>query len=276
MSLADQQGETPRPAGEELFEAVRVEIEEMDMLLEGVSEASVQLRELRQELDALDRARQVAGNLLDCVLLQLKIESNGNRWMDNGSKGWATAEDVRTYLERLGRNLSIGVDQVEAEFTQVRDATNRLRLLPAATVFSSLERAVRDAAQSLHKEVMFESFGGANRLDAHVLAALRDAVLHALGNPFATASAKPQERLAAKKPAQGRVELRVEQRGTRVAFLCHDDGRGIDVEAVRQVAIRRGLVAASDVASLGLDEAVKIIMKGGVNTNGAAEEVSVP
>src|SRR5260370_12854629 len=177
MSLADQQGETPRPAGEELFEAVRVEIEEMDMLLEGVSEASVQLRALRQELDTLDRARQLAGNLLDCVSLQLKIETNGNRWMDNGSKVRTTAEDLRTYLERLGRNLSIGVDQVEAEFTQVRDATNRLRLLPAATVFSSLERAVRDAAQSLHKEVMFESFGGANRLDAHVLAALRDALL---------------------------------------------------------------------------------------------------
>jgi len=82
----------------------------------------------------------------------------------------------------LGRNLSIGLDQVEAEFAQVRDATNRLRLLPAATVFSSLERAVRDAAQSLHKEVMFESFGGANRLDAHVLAALRDALLHVVRN----------------------------------------------------------------------------------------------
>src|SRR5258708_1723724 len=273
-SLADPQGETPRPAGEELFETVRVEIEEMDMLVEGVSEASVQLRALRQELDTLDRARQLAGNLLDCVSLQLKIETNGNRWMDNGSKVRTTAEDLRTYLERLGRNLSIGLDQVEAEFAQVRDATNRLRLLPAATVFSSLERAVRDAAQSLHKEVMFEWFGGANRLDAHVLAALRDALLHVVRNAVAHGIEHPQERLAAKKQPRGRVELRVEQRGTRVAFLCHDDGRGIDVEAVRQVAVRKGLLAASDATSLGLEEAVKIIMKGGVTTTGAVDEVS--
>src|SRR5258708_19677066 len=115
----------------------------------------------------------MAGNLLDRVSLQLKIETNGNRWMANGWKVRTTAEDLRTYLEHLGRNLSIGVDQVEAEFTQVRDATNRLRLLPAATVFSSLERAVRDAAQSLHKEVMFRSFAAPIPLTPHVLPRLR-------------------------------------------------------------------------------------------------------
>ena len=270
----EPQREAPRPAGEELFETVRVEIEEMDRLLEGVSEASVQLRALRQELNNLDRARQIASNLLDNVSLQLKIETNGDRWMGNRSKIRTTAEDLRIHLERVGRSLSVGVDQVEAEFTQVRDATNRLRLLPASSVFSSLERAVRDAAQSLHKEVLFESFGGANRLDAHVLAALRDALLHVVRNAVAHGIEHPQERLAAKKAPQGRVELRVEQRGTRVVFLCHDDGRGIDLEAVRKVGVRKGLVSASDVASLGLDEAVKIIMKGGVTTTGAVDEVS--
>ncbi len=268
------QAEAPRPGGDEIFETVRVELDEMDRLLEGVSEASVQLRALRREVDTLDRARQLAGSLLDSVSLQLKTETNGNRWVGNGSKLRTTAEDLRTHLERLGRNLSTGVDQVEAEFAQVHDATNRLRLLPAATAFSSLERAVRDAAQSLHKQVIFESFGGANRLDAHVLAAMRDALLHVLRNAVAHGIEQPQERLAIKKPTQGRVELRVEQRGTRVAFLCRDDGRGIDVEAVRRVAIGRGLVAASDAASLGLEEAVKIIMKGGVTTTGTADEVS--
>src|SRR5258706_3916516 len=99
MTLAEPQGETPRPAGEELFETVRVEIEEMDRLLEGVSEASVQLRALRQELNNLDRARQIASNLLDNVSLQLKIETNGDRWMGNRSKIRTTAEDLRIHLE---------------------------------------------------------------------------------------------------------------------------------------------------------------------------------
>src|SRR5260370_29143453 len=148
MSLADPQGETPRPAGEELFETVRVEIEEMDMLLEGVSEASVQLRALRQELDTLDRARQLAGNLLDSVSLQLKIETNGSRWMANGSKVRTTAGDLRTYLGRLGGNLSIGVDQVEAEVTQVLEATNPPSLFPPPTLFSPFAPPAPHSAHS--------------------------------------------------------------------------------------------------------------------------------
>jgi two-component system, chemotaxis family, sensor kinase CheA len=80
----EPQREAPRPVGEEIFETVRVEIEEMDRLLEGVSEASVQLRALRRELDTVDHARQLAGNLLDNVARQLKIETNGNRWTSSG------------------------------------------------------------------------------------------------------------------------------------------------------------------------------------------------
>ena len=279
LASLDQPGakldkEKTRAASEETLETVRVEIDEMDTVLEGVSETFVQVRAVRRELESLDAARQLIGNLLDSIALERKAETNGGRWTASGSKPRAIAEDVRVSLQRLARNFAAGFDQVEAELAQVRDATNRLRLLPAATVFPPLERAVRDAAQSLQKEVVFESFGGGNRIDAHVLTALRGALLHVVRNAVAHGIERQQDRLAAKKTAAGRVEMRVEQRGTRVAFICRDDGRGIDVEAVRQVAIRNGLVTASQANSLGLEEAVKIIMRSGVTTTRTADEVS--
>lgn len=266
--------EKTRPVSEEPLETVRVEVDEMDTVLEGLSETFVQLRAVRRELEGLDAARQLAGNLLDGILLERKADTSGSRWTGNGTRTRAIAEDLRAGLQRLGRNVATGFDQVEAELAQVRDATNRLRLLPAATVFPLLERAVRDAAQSLQKEVVFESFGGGNRIDAHVLTALRGALLHVVRNAVAHGIEHKQDRFAAKKPAAGRVEMRVEQRGTRVAFLCRDDGRGIDVEAVRRVAIRNGLVTASQAESLGLQEAVKIIMRSGITTTRTADEVS--
>ena len=266
--------EKTRAASEEAIETVRVEIEEMDTVLDGVSEAFVQLRTVRRELESLDAARQLAGNLLDSIALERKAETNGGHWIGHGVKPRAIAEELRASLQRLGRNFATGFDQVEAELAQVRDATNRLRLLPAATVFPSLERAVRDAAQSLQKEVVFEALGGGNRLDAHVLTALRGALLHVVRNAVAHGIEPREERLAVKKASAGRVELRVEQRGTRVAFLCRDDGKGVDVEAVRRVAIRKGLVTASQANSLGLEEAVKIIMRSGITTTRTADEVS--
>ena len=271
---AEPKSETLRPAVEESFETVRVEIEEMDTLLDGVSEASVQIVALRREVATLERARLLAGNLLGDVALQHGDEANGTGWNATISKARATAEELRNHLERLKRNFAVGLDQVETEFAQVRDAANRLRLLPAATVFPPLERAVRDAAQALGKDVRFESVGGTSRLDAHVLAALRGALPHVVRNAVAHGIELRHERAAAGKPRQGRVELRVERRGNRVAFICTDDGRGIDLEAVRRAAVRRGLVAASDAASLGLEEVVQIMMKGGITTMSAVDEVS--
>jgi two-component system chemotaxis sensor kinase CheA len=267
-------GETSRPVVEEFSETVRVEIEEADRLLEGVSEAAVQITALRREAGTIERARQLAANLLENLALRPRIEANGTGLMATSVKARALAEELRSHLEQLDRGLTAGIDQVEAEFAQVRDAANRLRLLPASTVFASLERAVRDAAQTLQKDVRFESFGGDSRLDTHVLAALRDALLHVVRNAVAHGIESPPQRIAAGKPIQGRVDLRVERRGNRAAFICRDDGCGIDVEAVRRVAVRRGLVAPSNAASLGLEEVVRIIMKGGVSTSTKVDEVS--
>jgi two-component system chemotaxis sensor kinase CheA len=271
----ERQGETPRGANEEIFETVRVEIKEMDTLLESVSEAGVQLTALRREMETtFERTRRLADGLLGSVLKSEKAESHGSAEPDPRGKVRGTAEELRSQLEGFGRNSARGIDQVEAEFAQVQDAANRLRLLPAGAVFASLERAIRDAAQSLHKEVVFETFGGDYRLDAHVLTALRDALLHVVRNSVAHGIESRTERLAAGKPAPGRIELRVERRSNRVAFVCRDDGRGIDVDAVQRVAIQRGLIAPSQGASLGLQETVQILMKGGVTTTGAVDEVS--
>jgi two-component system chemotaxis sensor kinase CheA len=255
-------------------ETVRVEIDEVDKLLHGASEATVQITALRRETGALAHARQLAAGLVEDLAVRPGIEANGTGLMARNPKIRTTAEELRSHLDRLERSFRSGIDQLEAEFAQVRDAANRLRLLPAAAIFAPLERAVRDAAQSLHKEVMFECHGGDNRLDTHVLAGLRDALLHVVRNAVAHGIESQAERIKAGKPAQGRVELRIERRGNRAAFICRDDGQGIDLEAVRQVAVRRGLVASSEAASLGLEAAVRIILKGGVTTSQAVDEVS--
>jgi two-component system, chemotaxis family, sensor kinase CheA len=274
LPSAEPKGETRRPVTEELFETVRVEMEEVDTLLNGVSEASVRITSLRREAGTMERARQLAGDLLGKATLQLELEARGTGWTATSAKAHATTRELRNHLELLERNFATGIDAVETEFAQVRDATNRLRLLSVATVCASLERVVRDAAQSLHKEVSFESFGGDIRLDAHVLAALRDALPHAVRNAVAHGIESQTERATAGKPLQGRVALRVERRGNHVVFTCTDDGRGIDVEAVRRAAVRKGARAPADVTPFGMEDAVQIILRGGFSTVGAVDEIS--
>lgn len=266
--------ETPRAPSEEILKTVRVEIDEVDALLHGVHEASVQLTALRRDAGNIARARELAAGLRDTFVLQAKNGAGGTMRAGVPGKGRILAEELCDHLQRVERSLAEGIDLVEGEFSQISDASGRLRLLPAASVFASLERAVRDAAQSLQKDVAFHPIGGENRLDAHVLGALRNALLHVVRNAVAHGIESQQERAAAGKPSLGRVELRVERRGTRLAFLCRDDGRGIDVEAVRRAAVRIGAVAASEASSLAMEEVVRIILKGGVTTRRAVDEVS--
>ena len=267
-------GETQRPLPDGLVETVRVQIAEMDSLLSGVTEASVRLTALGCEMEYVQRARQLAGNLFRNVIPQIGLEVDGTPCKATGDVARATAEELCAHLERLARKFAVGIDEVETEFSQVRSVASRLRLVSVATLFPSLERAVRDAAQSLHKEVLFEATGGAIRLDTHVLSALRDALPHVVRNAVAHGIESRTERAAAGKPSQGRVTLGVQRRGNRVTFTCTDDGRGIDVQAVRRAAVRQGLLAAADAITLGMDEAAQIILKGGVTTRGAADEIS--
>jgi two-component system, chemotaxis family, sensor kinase CheA len=69
------------------------------------------------------------------------------------------------------------------------------------------------------------------------------------------------------------VTLEVRRRGNRVSFACRDDGRGVDLEAVRRVAQRRGLLSA-ETQQLGPEDVLRLLLKGGISTSGTVTEVS--
>jgi two-component system chemotaxis sensor kinase CheA len=122
--------------------------------------------------------------------------------------------------------------------------------------------------------VEFTAAGGDNHLDAHVLAELRDALIHVVRNSVAHGIEFEAERVAAGKPAGGRIQLLVERRGNHISFTCKDDGKGINVEAVRQAAVRRGLVSQEQSLSLDPEAIISLMLKGGVTTTTQVTEVS--
>src|SRR6185295_18521458 len=131
-------------------------------------------------------------------------------------------------------------------------------------LFAPLARATRDAAESVGKRVEFEAAGGDARLEAHVLAELRDALLHVVRNAVAHGIETPAERAAAGKPEGGRIRLSVERRGDQVAFVCQDDGRGIDLAAVGRAAVARGALTPSEASGLDAGRAADLIFQAGV------------
>ncbi|HEY3973651.1 MAG TPA: response regulator [Candidatus Sulfotelmatobacter sp.] len=257
-----------KPRSEEPLETVRVEVEEVEALLNRLSEASVQITIIQNEIEKVRQAKQLSS------LIVRRIHSYGVQLNGSAAGIGSLAEQLLAALESVERDLGIGVERAQRDLNQSWERANRLRLMPAATIFSPLARAIRDAAVALGKEVQFYPSGGHVRLDAHVLVLLHEALLHLVRNAVAHGIEIPEARVATGKPPSGRIDLSVQQRGSRVAFVCRDDGRGIDVEAIRRAAINKGIVAAAETDSLGLDQAIELILRGGVSTAGTVTGIA--
>jgi two-component system chemotaxis sensor kinase CheA len=245
----------------------RAEIADMDALLDGVAEATTQLRGLRRNATAVEKARRLS----DLLIEQMAPGPVGESAATIGAsaiKARSTAEDLRSLIGSVERNLSGAIEQTDRELREVREAAERLRLLPVSTLFTSLERVVRDTAPSLDKEATFSAWGGEVRIEAAVLSVVLSALIQMVRNAVAHGIEPPTERVRLGKPRAGHIELEVTRRGNRVAFTCRDDGRGIDVDAVRRVAEQRGLLPA-DGAARAAGEILRVLLKGGLTTAGA-------
>jgi two-component system, chemotaxis family, sensor kinase CheA len=242
-------------------EPVRTNIDEMDMLLDGVSEAGVQLAALRRGIGTLQRGRRLT-QLLEDQWTSPRAERMGSPAPKLGSM----IAELRGVTESLHRDFSDGVEQLDRELAQVREAAERLRLLPASLMFVSLERAARDAGQALSKRIGFVTGGGEVRLDAQVFGVVQSALVQAVRNAVAHGIESTAEREAAGKPAEGRVSVEVRRHGHQAVFVCRDDGRGIDLEAVRRAVQAKGLNSA-DAAKLGTEELLRRLLRGGLTTS---------
>ena len=173
---------------------------------------------------------------------------------------------------RVGSVLTdrLGFDAINvAEFSELSRVLNglqesamRTRMVPVTTITDALQRAVRDAARSLGKDVRWEVWGGDTELDRGVLNQLTGSLLHLVRNAVDHGVDPPEVRRAAGKPAQAVVRLHAMQLGSEVVIAVSDDGGGVDLDRVRDQAVRLGM----DVDGLTDDETLQLIFAAGFST----------
>jgi two-component system chemotaxis sensor kinase CheA len=171
----------------------------------------------------------------------------------------------RAELEERARAVRRRFFELEERLIGLRMVTLRASLLRAA-------RAGRAAAREAGKRVEFEVAGGDARLDRSLAERVADPLLHLVRNAVDHGVETESERLAAGKPAAGRVRVEADSEGGLVVLRVSDDGRGVDVEAVGRAAAASGLVAPG--ATLTEAHALRLIFRPGFSTAAQASLVS--
>lgn len=119
---------------EEPYRTVRADVSEMDLLLNGIVSTHAQLVVLRRRLGALERARYLASLLVE------QLEPHRTPDAKAVPKAHSMAEELRGFIGGLEQGLASSAEWIDRELRQLRDATERMRLVPAGVLFTGLER----------------------------------------------------------------------------------------------------------------------------------------
>ena len=258
-----------KSVSEEPSRTVRTNLAEADAVLDSVVETHALMNGLQS---ASQNVEQVA-RLADFLVSELSALSTDGRSGMRPSRHLALADELRRKIIGIDRNLGSVVDQMDRELRQLREATERLRLLPVESLFTMLERMARDTAQALSKQVAFKCTGADVRLDAHVLDTLQGALVQIVRNAVAHGIEPSDERARGGKPPTGQVTVAVSRRERRIVISCEDDGRGIDLDAVRRAAAQRN-VTDSPAKDMTSEDLVRLLLRGGISTSKTVTEES--
>jgi two-component system, chemotaxis family, sensor kinase CheA len=253
-----------------LLDTVRLQVAEVDAVLAGVAGTTAELAELRKDIRGFDHTAQQA-RLLHALAARSQAGAGGSETI---ARLQVDASDLAAGLEGVRQRVAGRAERLGRDLQRLHEDTGRLRLIPTEALWSFLEHTVRDAAQILGRRVRLEVDSRTQRLDTPVFAGLQEALLHLVRNAVAHGIDSEPERAAAGKPAVGRIRVQIEHGIGRLRVVCEDDGRGIDTEAVARAARAKGWLTTGPGEPLGMDAAIRLLLRGGVTTTAATTEMS--
>jgi len=228
----------------------------------GAKETSI-----RVDIEKLDKLMNLSGEQL---ISRLRLDELINI-LANKVKSREDLEDafgaILADLKKVNKNIDSVTSSIQSEVMDVR-------MVPISALFNVFPRAMRNLAQAKHKEIDFEIKGEETTLDKAIIEEMKDPVMHLLRNAIDHGIELPEARKAKNKPPLGKVALSAYQVGAQVVIEVSDDGRGIDVEKVKEIALAKKLIAKDRLDEMVDDQIIQFIFTPGFSTSKDVTETS--
>ncbi|MDR2435518.1 MAG: chemotaxis protein CheA [Treponema sp.] len=266
--------EDAKKAGKEAGSILRVDSKRIDDLLNLVSETvitkatfnqiSLQFNDLVVLLHDIEtQYREKIKGLFDSLPDYLESIQGGKSVKDMRKEINESYGDIfslfdgfeASFKNNMGkfRSTSQNLGRITGE---LQEGVMRIRMVPISQIFSRFPRLVRDLSKSLNKKINLVIEGEETELDKSVIEDLLDPIMHSVRNSIDHGIESREERKAAGKPEEGMVLLKATNEGNMIVIEIADDGKGIDVNAVKAKAVERGLISPNkiltDVEAFGL------------------------
>jgi len=218
---------------------------------------------VRIDINKLNNLTNLAGELITC---KSQLNQILNAFKETNIKD--------KLLTNLISNLEKGILRLERISFELQEGITSLRLLPVKNVLRKLPRIVREVAQKEGKEVELVIKGEETEIDKIILEKITDPLVHLVRNCVNHGIESPEERVAKGKRPQGRIVIEAYAEGESIYIKVSDDGRGIDLEKIKEKALKMGLVKEEEIEKMSKEQIMDFIFLPGFSTAEKVDDVA--
>ncbi|MEE4349932.1 MAG: chemotaxis protein CheA [Pacificimonas sp.] len=173
---------------------------------------------------------------------------------------------LQAHRQSEAETLSLPLDRLSAQIGRLQDSVMRTRMQPISGAWAALPKMVRSLALDLGKALDLEMAGGDTELDRQMLEMIKDPLAHMVRNAADHGIEPPDVRRAANKPEKGNIRLAAAQEGGHITITLTDDGRGLDMDELREQAVKKGLMSRAEAEAATDTQLTRIIFAPGFST----------
>jgi chemosensory pili system protein ChpA (sensor histidine kinase/response regulator) len=257
---------------EQQIGAYRFNLTEMEQTVSRVRE---QLRKLEIETEAQILFRyETEGTTQDEDFDPLEMDrySQMQQLSRSMMESVSDLSSIQSMLENITRESETLLLQQSRVNTELQEGLMRTRMVPFTSLAARLRRIVRQTAQELGKKVELELSGAEGEMDRTVVDRIIAPVEHMLRNAISHGIEMPEQRRKVGKAESGTIRITLERESSDVVLRIADDGAGMNLNAIRNKAIQRGMMDAS--SDLSDNEILQFILETGFSTAESVTQVA--
>ena len=291
-SLSTQTNTTNKSSSSTEIKTLHVNAQKLDLLVNQLGELIITKIKTEKNLEKIDYIKSVNENCQKDLLKTSNYLRYYNRkyLQSPNSEQYTTAfvKQVFSLLSDITQNVSRTIYDLNTLYRSSKEDDMKMRLiidemesmvknirvLPISTVFNSFTRMVRDIASEKGKDIDFEIEGKDTCADKKIIEEIKTPLIHILRNAIDHGIESKEERISAGKDAVGKILLSAKQDDNKVIIDVADDGRGFNLEKIKDRAVSRGFLTKEDIAGMSDEAIMNIIFWPGFTTGDSITSIS--
>ena len=182
--------------------------------------------------------------------------------------------DINNDFSNLYNIISEDDNKLHQTAVEIETIAKGIRVLPLATIFHSFPRMIRDIAKENDKKIEFIVTGSDTTVDKKIIEEIKMPLIHILRNSVSHGIEHSEDRVKNGKSETGVIRLSAKQAENNVIISIEDDGYGVDLEKVKDIALGKGLLTHEEISNMNSEQLMKLLFLPGFSTEDSVTEIS--